>query len=166
MLICSSIQKPLTRSIKSIISAVFILVLANFSSGNAEAQQKIAETPWEDSYSASAFADGVIRESFCDLVSLVEGTFGGLLFAAAGLMAFGFAAFGDSKHGSTAAIVAGAAFSMSAGVSLYFGDLGCGAGAGSGSGATERSKITFEESDQISSRESLFEEARDEDELF
>lgn len=77
-------------------------------------------------------------------------------------MAFGFAAFGDSKHGSSAAIVAGAAFTMSAGISLYFGDLGCGAG----SGSTERHKKTFLESDEIGNRETLFDEAKDEDELF
>jgi len=95
------------------------------------AQGGEAKEPWQGAYTAEAFAGGVIRNSYCDMVGLVEGSFGGLLAAAAGIMAFGFAAFSNSKHVFTAIMVVGAAFTMSAGISLYFGDLGCSSGAGS-----------------------------------
>ncbi|HMO17836.1 MAG TPA: hypothetical protein PKA63_06925 [Oligoflexia bacterium] len=128
------------KIILSTLLFLFIQLSVISSVSDVMADGSSAKSPWEDSYSAEAFADGAIRDVYCDLVGLVEGTFGGLLFAAAGILAFGFAAFGDSKHGSSAAIVAGAAFTLGAGVSLYFGDLGCGGGGGN-AGARQRSKF-------------------------
>ena len=78
------------------------------------------------------FAGGVIREAYCDVIGYVEGEFGGLLMVIAGILAFGAAAFGDFKHGVTMIVTAIGAYTVSALVSLYFGQL-CG-----GAAATNR----------------------------
>ena len=94
----------------------------------ALAQQ--ATEPWQGAYTSPAFAGGAIRSVFCDLVGLIEGNFGALLVASAAVLAVASAAFGDFKHGTTAIMVAVGAFTISAGVSLYFGDMGCNTQAG------------------------------------
>jgi len=79
-----------------------------------------------------AFAGGVIRDAYCDVIGYVEGEFGGLLMVIAGILALGAAAFGDFKHGVTMLVTAIGAYTVSALVSLYFGQL-CGE-----AGATNR----------------------------
>jgi hypothetical protein len=123
--------------LRQIIFFVFILLSSFLNSDLVSAQS--AKEPWQGAYTENEFAGGEIRKVYCDLVNLVEGAFGGLLLAAAGLMAFGFAAFGVSRHGYTAVTVGVSAFAISAAVSLYFGDLGCSNGAGGGQVARTKS---------------------------
>lgn len=85
-----------------------------------------AEAPWESAYNAEPFAGGVIRDVFCDLVGLIQGSFGALLLSTAALMAIGGAAFGDFTSAKTAIVVGVSSATIAAGVSLYFGDFGCG----------------------------------------
>lgn len=97
-----------------------------------------AKEPWTGAYNEEQFAGGEIRKAYCDLVGIVEGNFGGLLFAAAGIMALAFAAFGITHHTHTAVFTAVGAFTISAGVSLYFGDFGCAEQGGGGGNQTTR----------------------------
>lgn len=80
-----------------------------------------------------AFAGGAIREVYCDILDLMEGNLGGLLMSAAGILAFGAAAFGDLKHGITAVVTGVSAFSLAALMTLYFGQL-CGGGGNANDG--------------------------------
>jgi hypothetical protein len=106
-----------------------------FASSYVSAQD--AHEPWEGAYTEGPFAGGEIREAYCDMVQLTETTFGGLLFAAAGTLALGFAAFGQMRQSYTAVAGGIGAFAISAAVSLYFGDLGCGE-SGAAGGAQAR----------------------------
>lgn len=86
-----------------------------------------ATEPWEGAYTNKAFAGGEIREVYCDLVGLMEGSLGALLASAAAVLALASAAFGDARHGTTLIVCAIGTATISVGVSLYFGDFGCGA---------------------------------------
>ncbi len=90
-----------------------------------------ANEPWKGAYTSEKFAGGAIRDLYCDLVGEVEGSFGALQFIVGGMMAFGYAVFGDTKktYAIIAAGIVGA--TMSTGISLYFGQM-CGGGAGNG----------------------------------
>lgn len=74
-------------------------------------------------YNAPQFAGGEIRQVFCDLLSLVEGEFGGLLLTAAGFLALSHAAFGDTKHATAVIPVAIGCFAAAGVVSIFFGTL-------------------------------------------
>ena len=87
----------------------------------------LAGEPFPGAYTAPAFANNAIRSVFCDLLSLIEGEFGGMVTAAAGVFAIGYVAFGDIRKGSSLIVVAGGFFAISAGVSLYFGTFDCAA---------------------------------------
>ncbi len=128
-----------------------------------EVHAQNAHEPWEGAYSEEAFAGGEIRQVYCDLVQLTEGTFGGLLFAAAGVMALGFAAFGMSHHSHTAVMTGIGAFAISAGVSLYFGDLGCGGGGGESGGGTATART---EAKDIMTHGEFYSDTIDENDLF
>ena len=83
---------------------------------------------WWNGNETQPFAGGVIRAAYCDMIGYMEGEFGGLLTVIAGILAFATAAFGSFKHGVTLIVTAVGAFSISAVVSLYFGNL-CGGNA-------------------------------------
>lgn len=97
-----------------------------------------ATAPWESAYSAPSFGSGAgggagpIRQVYCDLVGLMQGSFGGLLLSAAALMAIAGAMMGDFSGGKAAIMVGVCSFTIAAGISLYFGDLGCGLDGGNG----------------------------------
>ena len=109
----------------------FLLPLAAVTANLLLAQSAFATQaaePWPGAYTSEAFADGAIREVFCDILGLVEGQFGALLASAAGVTAIAYAAFGQRGHASSAIITAVGAASIAAGISLYFGDFGCSGG--------------------------------------
>lgn len=114
-----------------------------------------AKEPWQGAYTTSAFAGGAIRDIYCDLVGEVEGSFGALQFVVGGIMAFGFAVFGDVKktYSIFAAGVVGA--TMSTGVSLYFGQMCDG---GSGGGNNQRSLAVIAEPASLDLEEDSTEE--------
>lgn len=107
---------------KSLIT-IFCLILL-FSS---EALAAEGNPGWWQGVDTPAFAGGVIRDAYCDVISYMEGTLGAMLMAAAGVMAMGVAAFGDFKHVATAVAVGIATVCMSTVVGLFFGQL-CGGG--------------------------------------
>lgn len=82
--------------------------------------------PWEGAYTSGKFADGVIRDAYCDMINLLQGTMGGLLFAVSGLVAIAMGVFGEGGQSKNILVVAIGALSTSVAVSLHFGDLGCG----------------------------------------
>jgi len=88
--------------------------------------------PWQGAYTTEAFAGGAIRDVYCDLVGLTEGTFGGLLFTVAGLVAIAMGVFGEGGQSKNILVVAIGAVAISTAVSLYFGDMGCGSGSSKG----------------------------------
>jgi len=100
----------------------------------SQAAEEGAE-PWAGAYTSEAFAGGAIRSVYCDLVGLVEGSFGGLLFSVAGLVAIAMGVFGEGGQSKNIFIVAIGALTISTAVSLYFGDLGCGNGSAKGNTA-------------------------------
>jgi hypothetical protein len=106
-------------------------VLAQIAEGGGGAGGSSGNPGWWNGTETEPFAGGVIREAYCDIIDLLENNLGGLFMAAAGILAFGAAAFGDLKHGVTALVTGIGAFALSAMVSLYFGQL-CGGGAGNG----------------------------------
>jgi hypothetical protein len=93
------------------------------------AEYAFAADGWWNGNDPGEFAGGVIRDVHCDLVELVEGSFGGMLTAVAGAMGLVYAALGNPKYSIAAVIVACGSFGMSAGISLYFGDVCEGQGA-------------------------------------
>jgi hypothetical protein len=107
----------------TLVVAMFVCVCILGSASTAFAA---ATAPWESAYSAPAFAGGAIREVFCDIVGMVQGSFGALLLSTAALMAVAGAAFGDMTSAKSGLVVGVGAATIAAGVSLYFGDLGCG----------------------------------------
>lgn len=78
---------------------------------------------WWQGVDTPAFAGGVIRQAHCDVLSYMGGSLGGMLMAAAGILAIATAAFGNFKHGITAVAVGIAAFTMSEMTELFFGRL-------------------------------------------
>lgn len=103
--------KPLSRTHAGIlIAAIFI----SFSVKEASA----------------AFAGGVYINAICDIYDLMQGDLGGLLAAVAGIMALVMAAMGSLRGAAGFVVTAAAAFTISAGVSAWFGDFGCGGNAG------------------------------------
>ncbi len=123
----------------TIVNLIFCLLLSLSYLSLAEAQ---GEEPWEGAYTSEPFAGGAIREVYCDLTELVEGNFGGLLFTVAGVVAFAMSVFGEGRQAKNIFVVAVGAATISALISLYFGDLGCatrswrdGAGTAAGGGA-------------------------------
>ncbi len=86
----------------------------------------VGAEPWTGAHSTGPFAGGEIRQAYCDIVSLVEGNLGALLATAAAVMAVASAAFGNIRQGAILGATAIGAATISAGVSLGFGDL-CGA---------------------------------------
>lgn len=81
--------------------------------------------PWEGAYTSGEFAGGVIRDVYCDMIGLLEGTMGGLLFSVAGLVAIAMGVFGEGGQSKNILVVAIGALTTSVAVSLHFGDLGC-----------------------------------------
>lgn len=106
-------------------SKFFIFSIILFAASNVLAD---GEEPWEGAYTSGPFAGGVIRDVYCDMVGLLEGTMGGLLFAVAGLVAIAMGVFGEGGQSKNILVVAIGALTTSVLVSLYFGDL-CGGGA-------------------------------------
>ncbi len=86
---------------------------------------------WWNENDPGEFAGGIIRDVHCDMLELVEGSFGGMLTAVAGAMGLVYAALGNPKYSVAAIGVACGCFGMSAGISIYFGDV-CGGGGGAG----------------------------------
>jgi len=82
-----------------------------------------ANDGWWNGTDPGEFKDGIIRDVYCDLLGYMEGSFGGLLTTIAGVYAFGMAAIGNIKHFFAALTVALASFSMSAGISISFGEM-------------------------------------------
>lgn len=101
----------------------FILVLILCSASHVLAD---GVEPWEGAYTSGEFAGGVIRDVYCDMVGLLQGTMGGLLFAVSGLVAITMGVFGEGGQTKNILVVAIGALTSSVAVSLYFGDLGCG----------------------------------------
>ena len=89
---------------------------------------------WWQGVDTEEFADGEIRDAYCDIIDLMEGNLGGMLMSIAGILAFATAALGDFKHGITAIVVGISSFAIAALTSLYFGEL-CG---GDNGGANAR----------------------------
>ena len=116
-----------------------IIVFAGVSTAFAQAvagepaQNGGGQAPWESAWTAESFGGeggghGPIREVFCDIAGLMEGSLGGLLASAAVVLAVGGAAFGDFTNAKSAMVVGIGGATILAGVSLYFGDMGCGGG--------------------------------------
>jgi len=78
---------------------------------------------WWQGVDTEPFANGEIREAYCDIIDLMEGSFGGMLMTIAGILAFATAAFGNLKHAITAVVVGISSFAIHAMTSLYFGQL-------------------------------------------
>jgi hypothetical protein len=110
--------------------------------------------PWKGAYTSEPFADNAIRGVYCDLVNLVEGSFGALLFIVAGILGITLIAFGDMKNAATMLVVAISAVTIGTGISLYFGDLGCSAS----SSNTSRSNLSLEKNISNSSIDDLVDE--------
>ncbi len=104
----------------------FILVLSTQSFAFAQ------NGGWWQGVDTEPFANGELRDAYCDIIDLMEGNFGGMLMTVAGILAFATAAFGNFKHGITALVVGISSFAIAAMTSLYFGQL-CG-----GDGQTNR----------------------------
>lgn len=79
---------------------------------------------------SAAFAGGVYVDAICDIYSLMQGDLGGMLAAVAGIMALVMASLGSLRGAAGFVVTAAAAFTISAGVSAWFGDFGCEGGAG------------------------------------
>lgn len=94
--------------------------------------------PWPGAHTAPAFAGGELRDAYCDMQSLIEGSWGGLVAAAAAVMAVAAAAFGNLRHTTSLIVTAIGAFTISTGVSVYFGDM-C-----SSNGGTNKTMLTAE----------------------
>ena len=124
---CTS-QLHRNRHLFSVV-AVLTIELLRIYPAFAQGAQTLAETR---AYDAPEFAGGAIRDVVCDLLDLLGGKFGGLLLTASGIVALGYAAFGDAKMSTSLIVVAVGCFAMSSMISLYFGDLGCPAGNGGG----------------------------------
>ena len=113
---------------KLFLSFLFILlfqtnVFAQIPAGNAGAGNTGGSNGWWQGVDTEEFANGEIRDAYCDLIDLMEGSFGGMLMAVAGIIAFATAAFGDLKHGITTVVVGISSFAIAALTSLYFGQL-------------------------------------------
>ena len=117
---------------KKILFPLFLILLfqsnafAQDPDGGGGGAQAQGPAGWWQGVDTEEFAGGEIREAYCDIIDLMEGNFGGMLMAIAGILAFATAAFGDLKHGITALIVGVSSFAIAAMTSLYFGEL-CGA---------------------------------------
>ncbi len=129
------------RKILYIISFLMISLLLVGSSYADE----VGKEPWKGAYTTEQFADGAIRKVYCDLVGYVGGSFGGLLFSVAGLVAIAMGVFGEGRQSKNVLVVGIGAFSISAAVSLYFGDLGCGTGGQTGRTAKSEESVTAKE---------------------
>ena len=113
---------------KTILSFLVILlfhtnVFAQRAADNAGATN--GNGGWWQGVDTEPFANGEIRDAYCDIIDLMEGNFGGMLMTIAGILAFATAAFGDLKHAITAVVVGISSFAIAAMTSLYFGQL-CG----------------------------------------
>lgn len=75
---------------------------------------------------SAAFAGGIFIDAICDIYSLIQGDLGGLLAASAGILAIVTAAFGSLKGAGAFVVTAIAAFTLSNGVTAWFGEFGCG----------------------------------------
>lgn len=119
----------------------YFLVIAFILLAGIDAAWAAGTEPWQGAYTTEAFAGGAIRSVYCDLVSVVEGTFGGLLFTVAGFVAIAMGVFGEGGQSKNILVVAIGALTISAAVSLYFGDLGCGSGSSSAQGGGEAARV-------------------------
>ena len=90
---------------------------------SATAHAQMPEEPWEGAYTADPFAGGVIRQAYCDISGLVEGSLGALFATAAAVMAIASAAFGNLRQGAILLATAVGAATITTSVSLGFGDL-------------------------------------------
>ena len=129
-----------------ILSYLFLILLiqttafAQVTPGNGGPQNSGG---WADGVDTPAFANGEIRDAYCDIIDLMEGNFGGMLMVVAGIIAFATAAFGDFKHAITAVVVGISSFAIHAMTSLYFGQL-CGAGGNAGGGEAQVNRVNLE----------------------
>lgn len=121
---------------RKILFIISCFVLSSFLASSAFAAEE-GQEPWQGAYTSAPFGGGELREAYCDLVSMVEGSFGGLLFSVAGLVAVAMAVFGEGGQTKNVFVVSIGALTISTMVSLYFGDMGC--GNGSSTGATNKS---------------------------
>lgn len=99
-----------------------IVVALIISAEPAFAQESLASV---GAYSSNGFAGGVFVRAICDLYSLVQGSFGGLLMSASALCALVAAAMGNKSQFIAVVVVGVGAFALSSGVSLYFGTFNC-----------------------------------------
>ena len=134
---------------------LFNLLLALITLIESPAYAQNTLEPWNGAYTSKPFANSAIRNVYCDLVNLVEGSFGALLFVVAGILGITLIAFGDMKNAATMLVVAISAVTIGAGISLYFGDLGCGANNSSRS-STKIDALIDENSAENSDNNSLF----------
>ncbi|MCB0323773.1 MAG: hypothetical protein KDD69_09380 [Bdellovibrionales bacterium] len=126
-----------TTALSPAVGLLALLVLIDCLAPSAAYAAGAQNLQGTGAYDAPEFANGAIRNVFCDLLSLVEGTFGGLLLTAAGFLAVGHAAFGDTRHATTIIPVGIGTFAMGAVISIYFGTM-CGGGGGGGTPAAGR----------------------------
>jgi hypothetical protein len=96
-----------------------------------------AQEPWKEAYTSPPFAGGVIRDAFCDILGLLQGNLGALLATAAAVVAITSAAMGNLRGTSTLVLTGVAAVTLSAGISVGFGDFNC-ANDGGAIGGNER----------------------------
>ncbi|MFN8391903.1 MAG: hypothetical protein U0136_16560 [Bdellovibrionota bacterium] len=82
----------------------------------------------QGAFSSDGFAGGVFVDAICDLMDLLGGSLGAMLTTAAVVTGLIGAVSGGFQHVKSAISVAVGAFAISAGLSLYFGDFGCGTG--------------------------------------
>lgn len=132
-------KRSILRVLLLICCGLSLLLCHNISAS----AQSLAE-PWAGAYSSEEFAGGEIRGVFCDLVGLLEGELGALIFMAAGVAAILGAAFGNLRQGTSAVVVGVGLFTISAGVGVFFGDFNCSARAGS-QGQTQRTRLESEQ---------------------
>ena len=114
---------------KSLLTIFFLslLFITDIFIADALAQNAAGNPGWWKGVETEPFAGGVIRDAYCDIISYMEGSLGGMLMAAAGIMAMAVAALGDFKHAATAVAVGIATVCISTVVGLFFGQL-CGGG--------------------------------------
>ena len=76
-------------------------------------------------YSSNGFAGGVFVEAICDLMSLLTGSLGGLLTAAAFLVALAIAVTNNFKGIAAGIMVAVGCYTVASWMSFGFGQFNC-----------------------------------------
>lgn len=110
-------MKRLSLSLTPVIILAGVALLTNST-------EAFANDGYWNGIDTEPFAGGVIRRVHCDLLQFFEGNFGAFFFIVSGLVAFAFAGVTGNTRWSYATIGVGIGmFTLSAFVSLYFGDL-------------------------------------------